>query len=241
MKKTAYGLFVNSAAVAFGVLMVLAPVAATAAERGHASARGGGEGSLGRGGAVGHFSGGGGHTTIAGERGRFTGSERIVAGSGIGVRSNMSVPLGGGFGGRYYRGAYFGIGTAPYAYGYYPGYAVAAAPPPCTRPLYDAYGNAIEDPACYSGEQPYMQEYGAVPQEQYPAQRQPYPAQQQQQYPTQQQQYPAQQQQQYPTAQPYPAPQQQQYSAPQQAYPAQPQYAPAQPQQYYSQPQQYGR
>lgn len=221
MKKTAYSLFGNSAAVAFGVLMVLAPVAATAAERGHASARGGGEGSLGRGGAVGHFSGGGGHTTIAGERGRFTGSERIVAGSGIGVRSNMSVRIGGGVGGRYYRGAYFGVGTAPYAYGYYPGYAVAAVPLPCARPLYDAYGNAIEDPACYSGEQPYTQEDDTVPQEQYPPQRQPYPAQQQQQYPTQQQE---------------------QYSAPQQPYSAQPQYAPAQPrQQYYSQPQQYGR
>jgi hypothetical protein len=188
MKKTIISLFGNPTALAVGVFMVLSPAAVTARESGH-----GGGGSVSRGAAVGRFNGGGGHTSVGVQRGYFAGGERI------GVRG-----IARGFGGRYYGGAYLGIGAAPYGYGYYPGYAygpgyaVAPAPQPCGPAAYDAYGNPVQNPACYSGQQPYAQpQYNASPQQQVPAQ----------------QQYPAQQE--YGPAQPYPQ-QQQYYGQPQQ-------------------------
>jgi hypothetical protein len=89
------------------------------------------------------------------------------------------------------------VGVNPYVYGYDPGYVEVPAPAPCGPPVYDRYGNLIQDPGCYSGQQPYpQQQYDVAPQpyapQQYAPEQNQYP--QQQQYAPQQNQYPQQQQ-----------------------------------------------
>jgi hypothetical protein len=137
MRKAFNSVFGKSAGLAVSAFIALCPAAAMASGGAHFG-----------GGAVGHFSGGGGHFVDRGFR--------------------------SGYRGGYYRGGvYLGIGGYPngYAdgpdYGYAPAYG--PAPQPCA-PVYDSYGNQIQNPACYA----------APPQQQYAPQQ--YAPQQEQQY-----------------------------------------------------------
>jgi hypothetical protein len=172
MKTTISNLLGKSAVLAVGAVITLFPVAAMARDGGQSNG-----GARFSGGNSAHFSGGG--ARFAPDRGnaRFSGrgDDHFRDRDDRGRDSDRN----------YRGGVYLGIGGYPYrSYGYAPGYVYspgyaydpgyvygpaytappAPVPEPCA-PAYDSYGNPIQNPACYSGQQQYApQQYYGSPQ-----------------------------------------------------------------------------